>query len=72
MLPPVREYETFLYTLSDTYSSIRFSTLPHHKHIPPDIKHRVPAPNLSFTEPNPPALIKEIEATLTGSIQEGG
>lgn len=38
------------------------STHPHHKHIPPDIKHnRVPAPNMSFTQPNLPALISEIE-----------
>lgn len=38
------------------------STMPHHKHIPPDIKHhRVPAPNMSFTQPNLPALIQEIE-----------
>jgi len=41
------------------------STHPHHKHIPPDIKHnRVPAPEMSFTQPNLPALIREIEATL--------
>ena len=39
------------------------STHPHHKHIPPDIKHhRIPAPNLSFSEPNVPFLIREIEA----------
>ncbi|MCL4708787.1 hypothetical protein KJ068_26805 [bacterium] len=38
------------------------STHPHHKHIPPDIKHhRIPAPDLSFTEPNLPFLIQEIE-----------
>jgi hypothetical protein len=38
------------------------STDPHHKHIPPDIKHhRVPAPDLSFTRPNLPFLIEEIE-----------
>jgi len=38
------------------------ATDPHHKHIPPDIKHhRVPAPNLSFTKPNLPFLIQEIE-----------
>lgn len=38
------------------------STLPHHKHIPPDIKHnRVPAPGMSFLEPNLPAIIQEIE-----------
>lgn len=38
------------------------STMPHHKHIPPDIKHhRVPAPTMSFVQPNLPALIEEIE-----------
>ena len=38
------------------------STMPHHKHIPPDIKHhRIPAPNVSFTQPNLAALILEIE-----------
>ncbi len=41
------------------------ATHPHHKHIPPDIKHhRVPAPELSFTEPNLPFLIREIEQLL--------
>lgn len=40
-------------------------THPHHKHVPPDIKHhRVPAPELSFTEPNLPFLIQEIEQLL--------
>ncbi len=39
------------------------STHPHHKHIPPDIKHnRIPAPGLSFTSPNLPLLIEEIES----------
>ena len=38
------------------------STHPHHKHIPPDMKHnRVPAPEMSFTRPNLPNLIREIE-----------
>lgn len=38
------------------------STMPHHKHVPPDIKHhRIPAPIMSFTRPNLPALIREIE-----------
>jgi uncharacterized protein DUF6516 len=38
------------------------STFPHHKHIPPDIKHhRIPAPGLSYNRPNLPALINEIE-----------
>lgn len=38
------------------------STFPHHKHIPPDIKHnRVAAPSMSFERPNLPALIREAE-----------
>lgn len=42
------------------------STHPHHKHVPPDIKHnRIPAPGLSFTQPNLPFLIQEIEHLLT-------
>jgi len=41
------------------------STHPHHKHIQPDIKHhRVPAPGISFSQPNLPFLIEEIERTL--------
>lgn len=41
------------------------STHPHHKHIPPNIKHhRIPAPELSFTKPNLPFLIQEIEQLL--------
>jgi hypothetical protein len=41
------------------------STHPHHKHVPPDIKHnRIPAPGLSFTQPNLPFLIREIEGTF--------
>lgn len=41
------------------------STDPHHKHVPPDIKHhRVPAPGLSFDAPNLPFLIAEIESLL--------
>ncbi len=44
------------------------ATHPHHKHIPPDIKHhRVPAPDLSFTQPNLPYLIAEIETLSTSS-----
>lgn len=43
------------------------STMPHHKHIPPGIKHhRIPAPNMSFTQPNLPALIEEIEIVGRG------
>ena len=41
------------------------STFPHHKHVPPDIKrHRIPAPGLSFDQPNLPLLIQEIERNL--------
>ena len=46
------------------------TTYPHHKHIPPDIKHnRIPAPAMSFSRPNLPALIREIEA-LVESIED--
>jgi Family of unknown function (DUF6516) len=49
------------------------STDPHHKHVPPDIKHnRIPAPGLSFTRPNLPFLIDEIlSSVLSGeSVDE--
>ena len=37
-------------------------TFPHHKHVPPDIKrNRVPAPELSFDQPNLPFILDEIE-----------
>ena len=42
------------------------STMPHHKHIPPDIKHhRIPARGISFDRPNLPFLLQEIEETGT-------
>lgn len=38
------------------------STFPHHKHVPPDIRHnRIPATEMSFSRPNLPAVIREIE-----------
>ena len=41
------------------------STHPHHKHIPPDIKHHwLPAPQISFSQPNLPVLIQEIEVLI--------
>jgi hypothetical protein len=41
------------------------ATHPHHKHILPDIKrNRVSAPQLSFSRPNLPFLIQEIERDL--------
>ena len=43
------------------------STFPHHKHIPPNIKrNRIPAPDMTFTEPNIPTLIQEIEKLTPG------
>lgn len=42
------------------------ATHPHHKHVPPDIKHnRIPAPEMSFIRPNLPALIREIEGLIS-------
>ncbi len=47
------------------------STAPHHKHIPPDIKHnRIPAPGMSFATPNLPQLINEIAALIEQVEQE--
>lgn len=41
------------------------STHPHHKHIPPNIKHnRVPAPGLSFEYPNLRQIIDEMEGIV--------
>jgi hypothetical protein len=56
----LREYDSQPHPMDRTLSS----TDPHHKHVPPDIKHhRVPAHGLSFTSPNLPFLIREIETT---------
>lgn len=45
------------------------STYPHHKHIPPDIKHnRIPAAEISFTQPNLQVLIHEIEALIQQNV----
>lgn len=47
------------------------STHPHHKHVPPDIKHnRIPAPEMSFAQPNLPVLIREIESLIEKIKQE--
>lgn len=41
------------------------STHPHHKHIPPDIKHhRIPAPAISFDRPNLQFLVEELEGLI--------
>jgi hypothetical protein len=48
------------------------STHPHHKHVPPDIKHhRIPAPDMSFTRPNLPVLIREVEVLMKALSPEG-
>lgn len=49
------------------------SSFPHHKHVPPDIKHnRIPAKHLSFEKANLPGLIREIEKLLLEiEAQEG-
>jgi hypothetical protein len=45
------------------------STFPHHRHVPPDIKHnRLPAPEMSFTQANLPVLIREIEGFPEGNL----
>lgn len=45
------------------------SSFPHHKHVPPDINHhRVPAPGISFEQPNLPYLIEEIEREALSSV----
>jgi len=47
------------------------STFPHHKHVPPNIKrNRVPAPPLSFEQPNLPFLIEEIERDLLSAWKQ--
>jgi len=41
------------------------STFPHHKHIPPNLKHhRIPAPGMYFERSNLEFIIREIETTL--------
>ena len=41
------------------------STYPHHKHVPPNIKrNRIPAPEISFTAPNLPKLVQELEELI--------
>jgi len=48
------------------------STHPHHKHIPPDIKHhRVVAAEMSFTRPNLPVLIDKVENLVCKTEREG-
>ena len=49
------------------------STFPHHKHVPPNIKrNRIPAPEISFTQPNLPILIQEIEEFIKKMGEKAG
>jgi hypothetical protein len=42
------------------------STHPHHKHVPPDIKHnRHLAPHMDFSRPNLPQVIAEVETLIS-------
>ncbi|MCP4352854.1 MAG: hypothetical protein GY795_45970 [Desulfobacterales bacterium] len=70
-LPPAEEYCRASYhdkeklwwydSFPHPHDPLLATTHPHHKHIHPDIKHnRIPAPNLTFTGPNLPFLVKEI------------
>lgn len=46
-------------------------TFPHHKHVPPNIKrNRIAAPGLSFTTPNLPRILQELERMMA-EIEEG-
>jgi len=41
------------------------SSYPHHKHVPPNInRNRIPAPQMSFTQPNLGVVIREIETLV--------
>jgi hypothetical protein len=48
------------------------STFPHHKHVLPAIRdNRIPAPGISFAQPNLPALIDEILREILPSFPRG-
>lgn len=77
-LPPASEYCAIHYRGKEKlywydswphpYDPSLASTHPHHKHVHPGIKHnRIPAPGLSFDQPNLPFLIEEIERELLTS-----
>jgi hypothetical protein len=54
-------------------SSELATTFPHHFHEPPDIKHnRKPAPDMSFTALNLPALISECINLMTETDSQEG
>ena len=46
------------------------SSFPHHKHVPPNIKrHRIPAPEISFTRCNLSILVEEVERLIENEIK---
>lgn len=46
------------------------STHPHHKHIYPDIKHnRIPAPDMSFNQPNLSQIVEEVEILIKFKVK---
>ena len=54
-------YDDFLH-LND---STLISTVPHHRHVPPDIKRNwIPVLKIRFTRPHPGVVIQEIEKLL--------
>lgn len=47
------------------------STFPHHKHLPPNIKHnRIPTSEISFSRSNLSVLIDEIERLIESAINK--
>ena len=58
-------YEVYRDDFPHLHDPTLAATHPHHKHVPPDIKHhRIPAPGLSFSQPNLPFIIEEIEGQM--------
>jgi hypothetical protein len=42
------------------------STFPHHKHVPPDLRHhRVPAPGISFQAPNLDVVLADVRRLIS-------
>lgn len=57
-------YDSWSHPLDESLAA----TDPHHKHVPPNIKHhRIPAPELAFDNPNLPFLIEEIKKVFPQS-----
>jgi len=67
--PSVQRCTLVLATIGPTLAKLEGQIPhPHHKHISPDLKHnRIPAPGISFKQPNLPTLIEEIEREVLPS-----